>query len=266
MKWGEKITFGMLIVSMFFSTAVLGRNLWMQEKEQIKFEILRNSISAERERSSATAEVKRTGDKMMKSLNGEERAVLPEYQELAEKTPDFVGWIFIDGTNIDYPVMQTLWEPEYYLHRNFTGEYSYAGVPFVGSGDIEAENEDIFIYGHNMKNGTMFADLLKYQSIEFWKTHPIIRLDTLWARYQYEIFTVLYADESDWENETDALFSLTDEKDLSEQRTYFQKLKQREIYETGIVPDDNASLLYLVTCCYQKSGERFVVIGRLKRE
>ena len=76
----------------------------------------------------------------------------------------------------------------------------------------------------------------------------------------------MYADESDWENETDALFSLTDEKDLSEQRTYFQKLKQREIYETGIVPDDNASLLYLVTCCYQKSGERFVVIGRLKRE
>ena len=69
MKWGEKITFGMLIVSMLFSTAVLGRNLWMQEKEQIKFEILRNSISAERERSSATAEVKRTGDKMMKSLN-----------------------------------------------------------------------------------------------------------------------------------------------------------------------------------------------------
>ena len=76
----------------------------------------------------------------------------------------------------------------------------------------------------------------------------------------------LYADENDWENETDALFSLTDGTDLTEQRAYFQKLKQREIYETGIIPDDNTSLLYLVTCCYQKSGERFVVIGRLKRE
>ena len=118
----------------------------MQEKEQIKFEILRNRISSERERISATAEVKRTGDKMMKSLNGEERTVLPEYQELAEINPDFVGWIFIDGTNIDYPVMQTLWEPEYYLHRNFTREYSYAGVPFVGTGDLQAEKEDIFIY------------------------------------------------------------------------------------------------------------------------
>ena len=64
----------------------------------------------------------------------------------------------------------------------------------------------------------------------------------------------------------DTLFSLTDGTDLTEQRAYFQKLKQREIYETGIIPDDNTSLLYLVTCCYQKSGERFVVIGRLKRE
>ena len=63
----------------------------MQEKEQIKFEILRNRISAERERISATAEVKRTGDKMMKSLNGEERTVLPEYQELAEINPDLLA-------------------------------------------------------------------------------------------------------------------------------------------------------------------------------
>ncbi len=142
----------------------------------------------------------------MKSLNGEERAVLPEYQELAEKPRILLaGFLLMEliliiqscrhfGTGI-------------LSSSKFYGRIFLWGVPFVGSGDIEAENEDIFIYGHNMRNGTMFADLLKYQSIEFWKMHPIIRLDTLWARYQYEIFTVLYADENDWENETDALFS-----------------------------------------------------------
>lgn len=266
MKWGMKITFGMLAVSVLFSSAVLARNLWMQENEQKKFEELRNIISMAKEDGNLEVEVRKSQNEEFESIISEEKAVLPEYQEIVEENPDFSGWISIEGTRIDYPVMQTPWNSEYYLHRNLLGEYSYAGIPFVGTGDLKTENGDIFIYGHNMKNGTMFADLLKYQSIEFWKKHPIIQLDTLWAHYQYEIFTVLYADENDWENETDALFSLTDEMDLFERRTYFQKLKQREIYETGIIPGDNTSLLYLVTCCYQKSGERFVVIGRLKRE
>ncbi len=84
-----------------------------------------------------------------------------EYREIVKGNPDFAGWISSAGTSIDYPVMQMSWEPEYYLHRNFAGEDSFAGVPFMGSGDMK--EGDIFLYGHNMKNGTMFADLLKYQ-------------------------------------------------------------------------------------------------------
>lgn len=84
-----------------------------------------------------------------------------EYREIVKGNPDFAGWISSAGTSIDYPVMQMSWEPEYYLHRNFAGEDSFAGVPFMGSGDMK--EGDIFLYGHNMKNGTMCADLLKYQ-------------------------------------------------------------------------------------------------------
>ena len=261
MKWREKITFGMLIVSMLFSTAVLGRNLWMQEKEQIKFEILRNSISAERERSSAAAEVKRTGDKMMKSLNGEERTVLPEYQELAEINPDFVGWIFIDGTNIDYPVMQTLWEPEYYLHRNFTREYSYAGVPFVGTGDIKAEKEDIFIYGHNMRNGTMFADLLKYKEKQYLQDHPVIRLDTLWERRQYEIFAVLDVSEEEWSQEG-GMFNNYGTNFILNRKEYLKKLEKRSLCKNNITAEINDRLLFMVTCSYQKENSRIVIVAR----
>lgn len=261
MKWGAKIMFGMLIASVLFSTVILGKNLWTQEKEQKKFEDLSNKISAAKKKSDFEAEVRKSEDKEIESMIGEDKAVLSEYQEIVEENPDFAGWISIEGTHIDYPVMQTSWEPEYYLHRNFAGEYSYAGVPFVGTGDLKAENGWVFIYAHNMRNGTMFADLLKYEQEDFWRTHPVIQLDTLWEHCQYEIFSVLYAKEDDWEAEPDALFSLADVKNMSEQKAYCQKLKRYGIYETGIIPDGSTPLLFLVTCCYQINNGRFVVIG-----
>lgn len=265
MKWGMKITFGMLVVSVIFSSAILGRNLWVQEKEQEKFEKLRNRISTAKENDDFDVEVRKPEDKRIESIICEEKTILPEYQEIAKENPDFAGWISIEGTHIDYPIMQTPWDPEYYLHRNFVGEYSYAGVPFVGIGDLKTENKDIFIYGHNMRNGTMFADLLKYEKEEFWKAHPSICLDTLWEKRQYEIFSVLYAKEEDWGVGSNALFALVDKKSLSEQKAYFLKLKKHGIYETGILPNGNAPRLYLVTCSYQINGGRFVVVGRLQK-
>ena len=135
MKWGAKITLGMLVVSVAFSTAVLGKNLWMQEREQIKFEDLKDRISVAKEKNSLKVRVQRPGNQAIGNIAGKEKEILPEYQEIVGENPDFAGWISIEGTRIDYPVMQTLWEPEYYLHRNLAGVYSYAGVPFVGTGE-----------------------------------------------------------------------------------------------------------------------------------
>lgn len=253
MKWGAKITFGMLAVSVIFSTAVLGRNLWMQEKEQVKFEELRNRISAEK---------KENGSEVDSKKPNEGREVLPEYQEVAEENPDFVGWILIEGTNINYPVMQTSWEPEYYLHRDFTGEYSYVGVPFVGSGNIKAEDGDIFIYGHNMRNGSMFADLLQYQKEEFWRTHPVIALDTLWEHRRYEVFAAFYANENEWMQEGGRIYRVLHKNNVSRTEA-FRILKEAGAYDTGITPEQDSSLLYLATCSYQEPGSRFVVAGVL---
>lgn len=255
MKWGRNITFGMLVVSVVFSTMILGRNLWVQEKEQMKFERLRQKVVEERDE--FQMQYMEAAPKVLKESVNDKRTVLPEYQELAKENSDFLGWISIEGTHIDYPVMQTLGDTEYYLHRNFEKDDSYAGVPFVGSGDMKKEG-DIFLYGHNMRNGTMFADLLNYQNQDHYEAHPLVQLDTLWEHRTYEIFTVLYAQEDDWVGGSDALFHVTDGKNLSEQRAYFLKLKQYGIYETGIIPDGSTSLLYLVTCCYQTNG------GRLK--
>lgn len=260
MKWGAKITLGMLVVSVAFSTAVLGKNLWMQEREEHKFGVLREKVSVAREENILLqGEDEEKNLDLMESEN-EKSDILPEYRNIVSENADFAGWISIEGTNIDYPVMQTPWEPEYYLHRNFTGEYSYAGVPFIGSGDMKETKGDLFIYGHNMRNGTMFADLLDYRNWSVWKTQPVIYLDTLWEKREYEIFAAFYATEADW-NEKGGLFYDYDKNSKMNRKTYIQELKKEGLYQTDTEPGTDCRLLFLVTCSYQKGDGRFVVIG-----
>ena len=82
---------------------------------------------------------------------------------------DMVGWIRIDGTDIDYPVVQRVDEPNYYLKHDFAGRYTDYGCPFMQADcDALAPSDNLIIYGHNMKDGSMFADLAKYRSKDFW--------------------------------------------------------------------------------------------------
>lgn len=98
-------------------------------------------------------------------------------QALIAENADCIGWLSIDGTNISYPVMHTPNDPQKYLRRSFYGQYSQSGVPFLdGRCDIQSTN--LIIYGHNMKNGTMFSDLKKYLNTDFLNSHRTVRLET----------------------------------------------------------------------------------------
>ena len=89
--------------------------------------------------------------------------VVGEYADLYLANNDIIGWIKVDGTNIDYPVMQTQDNPEYYLYRGFDKKPANSGTPFMDAqSDIFIPTSNFMIYGHNMKNGTMFHELLKY--------------------------------------------------------------------------------------------------------
>lgn len=264
MKWGKRMMLGMLVMSVFFSTVMLGKNLWMQEKEELRFVSIRKSISEIREDHPSRPEPR--GEQADEKAGYEkERIILPEYQELAAENPDFSGWISIEGTRIDYPVMQTLDDPEYYLHRNFDREYSYAGVPFVGAGDMREKKEDIFIYGHNMRNGSMFADLLQYQKEEFWRAHPVIVMDTLWEKRNYEVFAAFYANEEEWIQEEGRIYQVLYRNGESKVNV-FRTLEGEGGYKTGMILKADSHILYLVTCSYREPETRFVVVGVLKEE
>lgn len=98
-------------------------------------------------------------------------------QALISENADCIGWLSIDGTSISYPVMYTPSEPQKYLRRSFYGQYSQSGVPFL-DGRCSTVGGNLIIYGHNMKNGTMFSDLKKYLNTDFLNSHRTVRLET----------------------------------------------------------------------------------------
>lgn len=170
-------------------------------------------------------------------------------------------WVSIDGTGIDYPVMWTSDDPEYYLHRNFEREKSYGGTPFAAGSGFDLGGEGcVFLYGHNMRNGSMFADLLKYREKSYWENHPVICLDSLWEHRRFQVFSVLYAKEEDW-TEPEGLFYQRKPETKAEKADFFKRLKEAGFYGTGIEFEKDSAMVLLVTCSYQERDGRFVVAG-----
>ena len=122
-----------------------------------------------------------------------------KYAAVYEQNPDFVGWISIDGTNINYPVMQTPGNPDFYLKHAFDQSYSSYGVPYMQENCDIGISDNLVLYGHHMNNGSMFSDLCKYESEDFYREHKTIRFDTLDSFGEYEVIaafkTVAYSEE-----------------------------------------------------------------------
>ena len=113
-----------------------------------------------------------------------------------EQNADCIGWIFIDGTNINYPVMHTPDNPQKYLRLSFEKKYSQSGVPFL-DGRCSLQDGNLIIYGHNMKNGTMFSDLKKYLDTDFREAHKMIEFQTADGVFLFEITDVIRTNISD---------------------------------------------------------------------
>ena len=114
--------------------------------------------------------------------------VQEKFADLYTANNDFIGWLTIPGTEIDYPVMHTPSDEEFYLKRDFNKEKSSSGTLFLAAKcDALLPSDNVVIYGHNMKAGTMFHDLLKYETEDYYKEHKTFRFDTLLGNYEYEV-------------------------------------------------------------------------------
>lgn len=264
MKWRDRLILGGLIAAILSIAIVLTGRIQTLNQEQKNFEILREQVKDKRKKTETSPEIQESigADEKLSKVTGNleaEKEILPEYREICLKNKNFAGWIRIAGTKVDYPVMQNLEDREYYLHRDFFGKKSYAGVPFVGHGSLESEPEAVFIYGHNMRNGTMFADLMKYKEEKFWKKNPEISLDTRYEHRTYRIFTAFYADAAEWNEKGSALYLMA--AGNRQYESCLSELKDRGLYVTGTEIGQGKNILVLVTCSYQKENQRFVVVG-----
>ena len=188
----------------------------------------------------------------------EEDLVNEKYKALFEKNNDFVGWICIDGTNINYPVMWTPNNPDYYLKHSFEKEYSDYGVPYIDEACVMGESNNYVIYGHHMKNETMFHDLCNYASKDFYDEHPIIKFDTLFGFGEYQIVAVFRFDTN---NDTFRYNQFTD-MDEEHFKNFMNSVHLRQLYDTGVDAEYGDHLITLSTCEYTYTNGRFVVVAK----
>lgn len=185
-----------------------------------------------------------------------------EYLSIYEQNNDFIGWLTIDNTEINYPVMFTPDEPEYYLRRAFNGTSSKSGTPFIGEGG-NIDSDCYIIYGHNMKNDTMFGTLDHYAKADFCRETPAFTITTIKEKRVYEVFAavktrVLYNDEPGFRYYYQP-GDLT-ESEFSELTSW---LIANSLYDTGIVPTYGEQIVILSTCSYHTDNGRFIVAARL---
>ena len=191
-----------------------------------------------------------------------ELTVLEKYEALYNKNKRLIGWLEIDGTNIDYPVMQTT-NNEYYLDHNYNQEYDKNGSLFLDADcDVVRRNTNLIIYGHHMKSGKMFGDLNKYSSESYCKEHPIIRFDTIYEEGTYE---VMYVFRSRIYNEDEIVFKYYQFFDASSEREFNSNMNEMaaiSLYDTGVTASYGDELLTLSTCDYSEADGRFVVVAK----
>lgn len=194
-----------------------------------------------------------------------EPQILSQYRELYGKNSDLFGWIQIEDTKINYPVMYAPYELEKYLHTDFYGNSFYGGTPYM---DVRctAESENYIIYGHNMSDGSMFKALMKYEDKKFWKAHPIASFDTLYEEGEYE---VVAAFRDQVYKKTDTCFKFYNVIELEDEASYneaIRNFKEKSLYDTGVTPEFGTQLVTLVTCAYHTDNGKFVVVLSKKPE
>ena len=190
-------------------------------------------------------------------------SVQPTSRNLYLENSDMVGWIQIEGTSIDYPVMQTPADPNYYLKHNFEKSYTDYGCPFMQADcDVQAPSDNLIIYGHNMKDGSMFADLAKYGSKDFWQAHKTVRFDTALGGSAYEIFAVIHTTVQADAADAIPFYLFVDAAAPENFADYVSACQARALYDTGIFADYGDKLLTLSTCDNLTDDGRWLIIAK----
>ena len=221
-------------------------------------------MSELKERTAESSADPKTDSGPLFTLDGEQESkeVLEEYKNLLISNKKLIGWVKIDDTNIDYPVMQTT-DNEYYLDHNLNQEYDKNGSIFMDKDcDVLKPSTNYILYGHHMKSGQMFGQLDLYKKKSYYEEHPYISFDTIYEKGTYQ---VMYVFRSRVYKETEIVFKyyqFIDANSKQEFDSYMKEMADLYLYDTGVTAEYGDQLLTLSTCDYQETDGRFVVVAK----
>lgn len=258
MKKPLRISMGLL--SLLLST-VLAASLWMicaelwgHQQEQNTFDQLTLLVMPSEPEESVACVPTGLPTAAIETDSTEPEPAERNLAPLFEQNRDCIGWLSIPGTTLDYPVMHTPEVPLKYLRRDFFGNRNQSGVPFL-DWRCNLTDDNLIIYGHNMKAGTMFAGITAYTDAAYRETHPVIEFETEQGCVSYTVFAVARL------RKTDRWYSfLRTEAEDSFCRAVTD-IQCRSLYDTGITPSPGQQMLTLSTCYGSHDDDRLVVIG-----
>lgn len=185
---------------------------------------------------------------------------------LHKKNPDCYGWICVPNTKINYPVMWTPKDPEFYIRRNFNKETTVAGVPFMDGNSKLGVSKNYLIYGHHIKAGTMFGALEKFEEKDFWKKHKYFTFDEYRNGKQingkYEAVAAFRTEIFAKDSKNFKYYSYANITTEKEYKEFIKGIKALAAYNTKVTPKPMEQLVTLSTCAYHTEDGRFVVVGR----
>ncbi len=263
-KWITGILIAIFSCTLLISAGVLGKYYWESYNEQGRFDELsqlKPSVSRPDPTEESSTEEAATHVEVTDPKTGQTRPILKEFAELYNINSDLVGWLEIPGTDINYPVLHAPDRDEYYLHRDFDGNYSNRGCLFVHeSADVFAPSDNVTIYGHRMKDGTMFARLDNYMEKSFYEENPYIYFDTLSQLHTYQVIAVFLTTASvgegfDYHNFVNA-------EDATEFYNFVNTCKTLALYDTDVSAEYGDKLICLSTCEYSQENGRLVVVAK----
>jgi sortase B len=279
-EWAPPVSVAFLVV-MIFLTAMLQYRVgymgsqYAATKDNLT-EALQN-VSPEVENETPA------GEKKEIAKESEGKTVFVQTAEKTEKmeevytmNDDSAGWLKIDGTVIDYPVMQTPSDEQYYLNRDFNGRYSVYGCIIadtdsqIGTGtraedytDGSAPGTNIILHGHNMKNGTMFGGLDKYRDQSYEKSHSIIKFSSLYEDREYQICAV-FLSQVYKKGQTDVFkyYQFFNAENEDQFNDFYDNIKKMSMYDTGVTASYGDEFITLSVCAYHVENGRLVIVGK----
>lgn len=201
--------------------------------------------------------------------------IMNNYRSLYDMNTDMIGWLYIEDTVVDYPVMQTPEDENYYLTRDFyrnenangtlimdTDSIVGVGVAYNDYSNGQKPSTNLIIHGHTMRNGDMFGSLDLYADEEYGRNHSIICFDSLYEEREYELIAVFYSQVYNKSDEVFKYYKFFQADTQAEFNDWYNNIKLMSLYDTGVEAEYGDEFITLSCCAYHVEDGRFVVVGR----